>query len=75
MRKPLRWFATTFTIAFLVIASAHLLRSRPLAYALSEALLWSAISAAIYTATRLYHQRRGTACAACGEDDLPALLP
>jgi hypothetical protein len=66
MRKPLRWYATTFAVAFLVIATAHLLRGRPLAYALSEALLWSAISAAIYTATRLYHQRRGTACAACG---------
>jgi len=65
MRPILRWYATVFTVAFLVIASAHLLRARPLAFAISEALLWSSITAAIYVATRLYNSHRGRECALC----------
>jgi hypothetical protein len=69
MRPILRWYATVFTIAFAVIAAAHLLRSRPMSYAISEALVWASITAAVYVAARLYNIRRGRACALC--DDLP----
>ena len=69
MRPILRWYATVFAIAFFVIAAAHLLRARPLAFAISEAFLWASISAAVYVATRLYNVRRGRECALC--QDLP----
>ncbi|BCT91031.1 hypothetical protein LYSHEL_00550 [Lysobacter helvus] len=69
MRPILRWYATVFAFAFVVIAAAHLLRSRPMAFAISEALLWASITAAVYVASRLYNARRGRACALC--DDLP----
>ena len=65
MRAILRWYATVFTIAFVVIAAAHLLRARPMNYALSEALVWASITAAVYVASRLYNARRGRHCALC----------
>jgi len=70
MRRILRWYATVFSIAFLVIGAAHLLRARPLSFAISEALLWASITAAVYVASRLYNARRGRACALC--QDPPA---
>ena len=45
--------------AFVVIAGAQLLKGNTLEYALSEGLLWSAISAAIFTAARAYRLRKG----------------
>jgi hypothetical protein len=65
MRALFRAYAVVFTLAFVVIASSHLLRARPLEYALREALLWSAVSAGVYFATRLFHMRRGRSCALC----------
>ena len=67
MRNIIRWYTTVFAIAFVVIASAHLLRARPMNFALSEALLWASISAAIYVATRIYNSRQGRTCAVCEE--------
>lgn len=65
MRKTLRWYIAAFSIAFVVIGAAHLLRGRPLAHAASEALVWASISAAIYASTRLYRTRQGQDCALC----------
>jgi hypothetical protein len=70
MRPVLRWYATVFAFAFAVIAAAHLLRSRPMSYAISEALVWASITAAVYVASRLYNIRRGRQCALC--QDPPA---
>jgi hypothetical protein len=61
----LRRYATVFTIAFVVIAGAQLLRGRVVEDALPHALLWAALSAAVFLATRLYYARRGVACAIC----------
>ena len=67
MLTPIRWYLAVVAIAFPVLAAAHLLRDRPLDYALREAALWSAITAAVYVASRLYNARRGQHCALCVE--------
>ena len=68
-----RRFLVVFAGAFVLIAGAHVLRGRALDYAVTEGLLWSAVAAAVFVAVRLYHSRRGRACALCG--DTPPGLP
>jgi len=63
----IRGFLVVLAGAFVVIAGAQLLKGNTLEYALSEGLLWSAISAAIFTAARAYRLRKGQYCAACGD--------
>ena len=63
----LRRFLMVFAGGFVLIAGAHLLRGRPLDYAVAEGVLWSAIAAGVFVAVRLYHSRRGRACALCGD--------
>ena len=61
----LRWLLAAFAIAAPVIFLAHVLRDRPLNYAVSEALVWGGISAWIYVVGRIYNVRRGRHCALC----------
>lgn len=61
----LRWLLAAFAIAFPVIFLAHVLRDRPLRYAISEALIWGGISAWVYVVGRIYNVRRGRQCALC----------
>jgi hypothetical protein len=62
----IRRFLGVFALAFAIItASQFLLRGRTPADAALQGLIWAAIAAGIFTATRLYHSRRGVACALC----------
>ncbi len=61
----LRWLLAAFSVAFPVILVSHVLRDRPLHYAVSEALIWGGISAWIYMVGRIYNVRRGRQCALC----------
>ena len=62
----LRRFTTVFALAFLVIsASQWLLRGRTPADAALQGVIWAAIAATLFTATRIYKSRRGEHCALC----------
>ncbi|MUV14378.1 hypothetical protein [Noviluteimonas gilva] len=63
----LRWLLAAFAIASPVIFLAHMLRDRPLHYAISEALVWGGITAWVYVVGRIYNARRGRKCALCEE--------
>jgi hypothetical protein len=63
----IRRFFTVSTIAFAIIAGAHLLRGRSGKYAISEGLVWGLITAFIFTSTRLYRSRKGQHCAMCAD--------
>lgn len=53
--------------AFLGIFGGQLLIGRGGEQALTQALVWAPITAAVFTATRLYHIRRGRRCELCGD--------
>jgi hypothetical protein len=60
-----RLYCRVAIIAFPLIAASHLLRHRPFGYALTEAALWSAISALVFVVFQYRQARRGKACAMC----------
>ena len=62
----LRRFAWIYAIAFVVIgASQYLLRGRSLADAATQAAIWAAVAATVFTAARIRQSRRGEQCALC----------
>ena len=63
----IRRYFTVFTLAFVIIAGAHVLRARSANYAISEGLIWGLITAAIFISTRLYRSRKGQHCAMCAD--------
>ncbi|HET8715893.1 MAG TPA: hypothetical protein VFM16_08715, partial [Holophagaceae bacterium] len=67
MRFWVRRFLTVFAGAFLVIGLAQMLRGHAPAYAAGQGLLWGALSAALFTATRIYRSRQGQHCALCAD--------
>ena len=67
--KLIRGFLVVLAGAFVLIAAAQLLKGNTLEYAVSEGLLWAAISATIFTVARAYRLRKGQYSAVCG--DLP----
>ena len=64
-----RRFAIIFSIAFVVIAGAQLLRGRTAEDAVLHSLMWSTISAAIFVAAQAYRERRRERCAICDAID------
>ena len=66
----IRRFALAFTIAFVVIAGAQLLRGREVRSSLEHGLLWALVSAGVFVGARLYQSSRGKHCALC--NDIPA---
>lgn len=58
-------FLVVLAGAFAVIGAAQLLRGHDLAYSLSQAAIWSVITATVFTVARLYQSRRGQHCAIC----------
>jgi len=71
--RLIRGFLAVVAIAFVVIAGAHLLQGNPLDDVAAESLAWAAVSAAIFTAARIYRWRKGQYCAVCG--DAPGIVP
>jgi hypothetical protein len=65
LRKLFRLYCLVAIVAFPVIAAAHLLRHRPMGDAVTEAALWSAISALVFVVAQYRRARRGEACALC----------
>lgn len=61
----LRRFLTVFALAFLVIATAQLLKGHTLVYAGTQAALWSLIATSVFTISRIYQSRRKQHCALC----------
>ena len=58
-------FCTMVAIVFAILLVAGLLRGRAAATVLADALLWSLVSASIFTGFRYYQARKGVACALC----------
>lgn len=68
----IRRFFTVFAIALAIIAGVQYLKGHDAAYALGHGLMWAAISASLFTATRWYRARRGEHYALCR--DTPEML-
>lgn len=63
-------YLTVFAIAAtLLTIIAAVFKSEPFMDALMYGLLWGAIAAAVFTASRVYQSRKGQECALC--DDIP----
>lgn len=60
-----RRFIVVFIGAFAVIAAAQLLNGPTALHAVTEALVWAAISSGIFIASRIYQSRKGKHCALC----------
>ena len=65
LRKLFRLYCLVAIVAFPVIAAAHLLRHRPMGYAVTEAALWSAITALVFVVAQYRKSKRGESCALC----------
>ncbi|WP_159015989.1 hypothetical protein [Cognatiluteimonas profundi] len=68
----IRRYLTVFVFAFLVIAVAQLLKGHTNRYAVVQGLIWAAVSASIFTGSRIWQSRRGRHCALCR--DTPEML-
>jgi hypothetical protein len=65
-----RRFLLVALTMFVIIGGAQLLKGRPPMYSLEQGLIWSLISATIFTVSRFYQARRGQHCALC--NDIPS---
>ncbi len=61
----IRRYLMVATLVFGVLMAVALLKGRTLAVGAEDSLLWAAISAAIYVATRYHYAKKGIACAMC----------
>ena len=62
-----RLYATMFVIAFVVIAGAQALKGHAIAYALTQGLIWGALSSLVYVLAAVYRWRKAIRCAACAD--------
>ena len=69
----IRRFLLVFAGALVIISSAQLAKGNTLEYAMTEGLLWAAITAALFTGARIYKSRKGQHCAICA--DTPEMRP
>jgi hypothetical protein len=60
-----RRFLTVLCGAFVVICVAQLLRGHDLTYSSIQGLIWSLISACIFTGSRIYQSKHDQHCAVC----------
>jgi hypothetical protein len=60
-----RRFLWTTGIVFMILLGAALLRGRGIDTALSESFIWALISSGVFTGSRYYQARKGSACALC----------
>lgn len=58
-------FLVVLAGAFAVICAAQLLKGHDLAYSATQGVIWSAISATVFTVARFFQARRGRHCAIC----------
>jgi hypothetical protein len=62
-----RRFCFVFLLALVIITGAQRLKGHAVADIIGESVLWAAISAAVFTAARIYHSQKGRHCALCGD--------
>ncbi len=60
-----RRFVVVFAGAFVVIATAQGLKGHPKAQAAGVGLVWAAVSATVFVASRIVQSRRGQHCELC----------
>ncbi|MCE3264388.1 MAG: hypothetical protein K0R43_3467 [Pseudoduganella sp.] len=58
-------FLVVLAGAFIVIGVAQLLKGHDLAHAATQAAIWAAIGASIFTGARYWQARKGRHCALC----------
>lgn len=58
-------FLTVLAGAFVVIGAAQMLKGHDLPYSVTQAAIWAAITATVFTVARFYQSRRGQHCAIC----------
>ena len=61
----IRRFLTVFVCAAAIIASAQRLKGHSVAEAVSQGVIWAALSASIFTGARIRQSRKGQPCALC----------
>ncbi|MEO8753612.1 MAG: hypothetical protein ABI624_13135 [Casimicrobiaceae bacterium] len=66
-------FLVVAVLVFVILMAVELLKGHTADEALINSLVWGLISATIFTVARIYHSRRGRACALCG--DTPDMTP
>jgi hypothetical protein len=62
------WIRRFFTVLLLVgviVAFAHWVKGHTFQYAITQGAIWGCISAAVFTAARIYQSRRKQHCAIC----------
>ena len=69
----IRRFFTVLTGAFVIITAAQAFKGHDWSYSVGQGAFWGLVTAALFTATRLYWSRRGRHCALC--NDMPAAQP
>jgi hypothetical protein len=68
MKSTAFWVRRYFVVAgaaFVLLVAVGLLKDRPFDRILAESLLWSVLTAAVFTAARYRSARKGEACALC----------
>jgi len=58
-------FMQAFCLAFLVLASAYMLRGQAAPEAAQNAAIWSAIAAVLFAARVLYNRKNNKPCGLC----------
>jgi len=58
-------FLTVLVGAFLIIGAAQMLKGHDLPYSVTQAAIWGAVAATVFTGARLYQSRKGRHCALC----------
>jgi hypothetical protein len=58
-------FLTVLAGAFVIIGAVQMLKGHDFPYAVTQAAIWGAITAIVFTVGRLYQSRRGQHCAIC----------
>jgi hypothetical protein len=69
----IRRFLLVFAGALVIISGAQLAKGHTLEHSLTEGLLWSAVTAAVFVAVRIHKSRKGQHCAICA--DTPQARP
>jgi hypothetical protein len=64
-------FLVTAGAAFALLMAVELLKGHDVVAAVTFSAIWSVLAAGIFVAARLYHSRRGRACALCNDTPQP----
>lgn len=58
-------FLAVLAGAFVIIGGAQLLKGHDAVYSMTQAAIWSTVSALVFTVARFFQARRGQHCAIC----------